>query len=113
MKAAAALIVMVATAAAAQSETKPLCMDAAMREQVRRLLLDGFDQALKNHVEHLFDVRLKDRAGCCCRPSSTGTVPDKTPDGPPRPFPQTGAAQAALLFLGTYTLDSRGTRARR
>lgn len=44
------------------ARAEPVCMDAAMREQVRGLMLDGLDQALKNHVGRLFDVWVKDRA---------------------------------------------------
>jgi hypothetical protein len=41
---------------------KEPCMDPAMREEVRQLVLSGIDQALIRHVGHVFDIWMKDPA---------------------------------------------------
>jgi len=41
----------------------PVCMDEATREQIRAVLLEGLDNALRNHIEHVFEVWLKDDRG--------------------------------------------------
>jgi len=48
----------------ASAETKPeLCMDEQTREEIRGLLLDGLRDALKAHIEHTYEVWLRDDTG--------------------------------------------------
>ena len=41
----------------------PLCMDEATREQIKAVMLEALDAALKTHIEHVFEVWLKDERG--------------------------------------------------
>jgi len=43
----------------AKSETREICMDAEMRDRIRKLALEGHDEAFKNHAGHLFSVYLR------------------------------------------------------
>jgi hypothetical protein len=36
------------------------CMSAEARERVRALMLDGIDQGMKTHAQHMFEIWLKD-----------------------------------------------------
>jgi len=57
----------------ASAENKPeLCMDEQTREQVRSVMLDALDAALKEHITHLYEVWLKDDSGQPLR-AKTGT----------------------------------------
>ena len=57
----------------AGAESKPeLCMDEQTREQVRSVMLDALDAALKEHITHLYEVWLKDDSGQPLR-ARTGT----------------------------------------
>src|SRR5215831_3837040 len=48
----------------ASAESKPeLCMDDQTREQVRTVMLDALDAALKEHIVNLYKVWLKDDTG--------------------------------------------------
>jgi hypothetical protein len=37
-----------------------ICMDEATRERIRDLVLEGIDEALKEHTKHIFSIWLKD-----------------------------------------------------
>src|SRR5262245_29342101 len=48
----------------ASAETKPeLCIDTNTREQIRSVMFDALDEALKVHIKHLYEVWLKDDRG--------------------------------------------------
>ena len=51
--------------ASAQSQTVDLgpCMDESTRERMRAVMLEALDDALKDHVKHVFEVWLKDDRG--------------------------------------------------
>lgn len=42
------------------SQSAPLCTDQETRERIRALSLQGFDDALKTHMQHLFEIWMKD-----------------------------------------------------
>jgi hypothetical protein len=48
--------------ASAQSQIV-VCVDAATREKVRAIALDALDDALKEHIRHMFEVWMKDDRG--------------------------------------------------
>jgi hypothetical protein len=48
---------------ASAESTPELCMDEATREQIKTVMLEALDTALKNHIEHMFEVWLKDERG--------------------------------------------------
>lgn len=53
------------------------CTDAATRDKVRLVMLDGFELALKDHVKSIFDVYLRDHADTTQRAAAgihNGTV---------------------------------------
>jgi hypothetical protein len=37
-----------------------ICMDEATRERIRDIVLEGIDEALKEHTKHIFSIWLKD-----------------------------------------------------
>jgi hypothetical protein len=39
------------------------CMDESTRERMRAVMLDALDDALREHVKHVFEVWLKDERG--------------------------------------------------
>jgi len=41
----------------------PICMDEATREQIKAVMLEALDNSLKNHIEHVFEIWLKDERG--------------------------------------------------
>jgi len=43
-------------------DTTIVCVPVAERERIREVVLDGIDQALKNHVLKLFDIWMKDES---------------------------------------------------
>ena len=48
----------------ASAESRPeLCMDGEARERVRKLMLEGLDEALKEKLKDLMDVWLRDPTG--------------------------------------------------
>jgi hypothetical protein len=48
----------------ASAESTPvLCTDPTTRENVRAIMSDALDTALKNHVVHMFEVWMKDDRG--------------------------------------------------
>ena len=48
----------------ASAESRPeICMDEQTREQIRAVMLEALDNSLKNHIEHVFEVWLKDDRG--------------------------------------------------
>jgi hypothetical protein len=55
----AALIATAADGATSTVKTE-LCMDDEQREQVRDLMIQGFNEAMKDHTKHLFDVWVRD-----------------------------------------------------
>jgi hypothetical protein len=48
--------------ALATGEPPEPCMDDESRERVRNLILDGIDTALKNQVQKVFEIWMKDPA---------------------------------------------------
>lgn len=42
------------------AEPAQMCYDSDTRERIRMISLDAFDAALKDHVEHLFDIWVKE-----------------------------------------------------
>ena len=57
--AAAALLLMSLLADDAQPQ--PIsCIDPAMKDKVRAVLLDGLDDALKSRMEHLFEIWMRE-----------------------------------------------------
>jgi hypothetical protein len=56
------LIIMVAIVwfISAHSEPPMPCIDEASREKVRNIMLDGIDEALKDHTKHMYEVWMKD-----------------------------------------------------
>lgn len=54
----------------ASAETKPeLCMDDESRERVRKLMLEALDESLKQKIQDLFAVWLRDATGQPARAS--------------------------------------------
>src|SRR5262245_7073975 len=51
------------TGASSQTIEMPVCMDAATREQVKAVMYDALDEALKDHIKHVFEIWLKDERG--------------------------------------------------
>lgn len=51
--------------ASAQSQVVelPVCLDDQTREQIRGVMVEALDDALKEHVKHVFEVWLKDERG--------------------------------------------------
>jgi len=51
----------------ASAESTPVelapCMDEATREQMKALMLEALDEALKSHIENVFLIWLKDERG--------------------------------------------------
>jgi hypothetical protein len=51
----------------ASAESTPVelgpCMNEETREQIRTVMLEALDEALKEHVKHVFEVWLKDERG--------------------------------------------------
>jgi hypothetical protein len=51
----------------ASAESQPaeltLCLDEQTREQIRNVMLEALDDALKEHVKHVFEVWLRDERG--------------------------------------------------
>jgi len=48
----------------ASAETKPeLCLDEKTRELIRGIMLEALDHALKVHIEHMFEVWMRDDRG--------------------------------------------------
>jgi hypothetical protein len=48
----------------ASAESQPyVCVDPAMRETIRTIMADALDEALKAHVERMFEVWMKDDRG--------------------------------------------------
>ena len=51
----------------ASAESQPVelepCMDATTRERLRSIMFDALDSALKSHIEHVFEIWLKDERG--------------------------------------------------
>lgn len=45
---------------ATAAPTKPMCLDPELREQVRTLMLQGIDDALKRHTGRVFTTWMKD-----------------------------------------------------
>jgi len=43
----------------ARSETREICMNAEMRDRIRLLALQGYDEALKTHAAQLFSVYVR------------------------------------------------------
>ena len=41
----------------------PVCMDEATREQIKAVMLEALDNSLKNHIEHVFEIWLRDERG--------------------------------------------------
>jgi len=39
------------------------CTDAATREKIKTIMMDALDEALKNHIIHMFEVWMKDDRG--------------------------------------------------
>ena len=60
MLAGIALVLLAINQWPARSDPAPLCMDAATRDLVRGIMLDGLTAGLKQHTEQMFDVWLKD-----------------------------------------------------
>jgi hypothetical protein len=54
------LLVFGVAGGASRTAPAPLCMDAETREIIRKISLEGFDAALKEHMAHLFDIWMKD-----------------------------------------------------
>jgi uncharacterized MAPEG superfamily protein len=42
------------------ARSESVCMDVEARERVRALVLEGIDQGLKMHAQHMFEVWMKD-----------------------------------------------------
>jgi hypothetical protein len=53
---------MLASAESTPVELSP-CMDEVTREQIRSVMLEALDDALKEHVKHVFEIWLKDERG--------------------------------------------------
>lgn len=49
--------------AESQPVEMPACLDEQTREQIRTVMLEALDSALKSHVEHVFEVWLRDDRG--------------------------------------------------
>jgi len=51
--------------ASAESQIVQLspCMDEQTREQIRAVMLEALDNSLKSHIEHVFEVWLRDDRG--------------------------------------------------
>ena len=49
--------------ASAESEPAELCMDEPTRERLRAIMFEALDEALKDHIVHLFEVWMKDDRG--------------------------------------------------
>ena len=47
----------------AELSPQPNCMEEQVREQVRAVMLEALDDALKEHIKHVFEVWLKDERG--------------------------------------------------
>jgi hypothetical protein len=51
----------------ASAESQPieleLCMDEQTREQIRNVMIEALDDALKDHIKHVFEIWLKDERG--------------------------------------------------
>jgi len=45
------------------AQEAPLCMNAELREKIRHIMLEALDESLKNHIENVFTVWLRDDAG--------------------------------------------------
>src|SRR5262245_28135676 len=43
-----------------RAEEVPLCMDESTREQIKTVMMEALDNSLKTHIEHVFEVWLKD-----------------------------------------------------
>lgn len=49
--------------ASAQTRPEPPCMDEQTREQIRAVMLEALDTSLKTHIEHVFEIWLRDERG--------------------------------------------------
>jgi hypothetical protein len=51
----------------ASAESQPAdigpCMDEVVREQIRTVMLEALDDALKEHIKHVFEIWLRDERG--------------------------------------------------
>jgi len=48
----------------ASADTKPeLCMDAEQRERIRTVLFDALDIGLKEQIQHVYEIWLRDETG--------------------------------------------------
>jgi hypothetical protein len=59
---ASASLMMLVALVEVRSETPELCMDDAMRERVRGVVLEGLDLALKDRTKQTFDIWMKDQS---------------------------------------------------
>ena len=41
----------------------PMCMDEQTREQIRNVMIEALDDALKDHIKHVFEIWLRDERG--------------------------------------------------
>jgi hypothetical protein len=48
---------------AAAESTPVMCTDPTTREKVRAIMADALDDALKNHIVHMFEVWMRDERG--------------------------------------------------
>jgi hypothetical protein len=71
-----------ASAASQHVELGP-CMDEPTRERMRAVMLEALDEALKEHVKHVFEIWLKDERG----------QPDRA---------RTGVRQGIKAWLGAH-----------
>lgn len=72
------LLLVVALMVSAQAHAQPpqfdcLQMDDESREKIRVIVLDALDQALKDHIAHLFQVWMRDEGNPAQRRASHGT----------------------------------------
>lgn len=48
----------------ASAESQPvICADAVMRDKIRSMMFEALDDALKDHIKHMFEVWMKDDRG--------------------------------------------------
>jgi hypothetical protein len=54
------VIVLITLLCVGIARSQPACMDTAMREQVRGLMLEGIDQGFRAHAQRMFEIWQKD-----------------------------------------------------
>jgi hypothetical protein len=59
----ASVIGFMLASAESQPVESPTCMDEVTREQIRTVMVEALDDALKEHIKHVFEVWLRDERG--------------------------------------------------